>query len=129
MTRLGKILEHSAKANNKEQTSIDRALQLPHRAPMVIIAINKYVEHDKVPKEEQIAATACAVQAMQMAALVQGFAGIWRTGSYAQCPHVKQALGMSADDELVGFLYLGSTSMKALAKPAVDSEAYFTAWD
>lgn len=81
-----------------------------------------------MPKEEQIAATACAVQSMQMAALVQGFAGIWRTGSYAQCPYVKQSLELNEDDEIVGFLYLGTSSMKALPKPVIDSDAYFTHW-
>jgi nitroreductase len=128
LDKLGDILQDSAISSDKEQVSIDRALQLPHRAPMVIIAINQYKQHDKVPKEEQIAATACAVQSMQMAALVQGFAGIWRTGSYAQCPYVKQSLELNEDDEIVGFLYLGTSSMKALPKPVIDSDAYFTHW-
>jgi nitroreductase len=128
LDKLGDILQDSAISSDKEQVSIDRALQLPHRAPMVIIAINQYKQHDKVPKEEQIAATACAVQSMQMAALVQGFAGIWRTGSYAQCPYVKQSLELNEDDEIVGFLYLGTSNMKALPKPVIDSDAYFTHW-
>lgn len=128
LDKLGDILQDSAISSDKAQASIDRALQLPHRAPMVIIAINKYKAHDKVPKEEQIASTACAVQAMQMAALVQGFAGIWRTGDYAQCPYVKKSLGLDEDDEIVGFLYLGTSSCKALPKPAIASDDYFTHW-
>lgn len=128
LSKLGAILQDSAIKSGKGQESIDRALQLPHRAPMVIVAIAKYIEHEKVPREEQIAATACAVQAMQMAALVQGFAGIWRSGSYAQCPFVKMSLNLSEEDEIVGFLYLGSSKMKPMPKPRVASENYFTHW-
>lgn len=54
--------------NRKE---IERSVQLPHRAPMIIVAIAKYIEHEKVPKVEQIASASCAVMAMQMAAVAQ----------------------------------------------------------
>lgn len=128
LSKLGEIFKDSALKSGKGQESIDRALQLPHRAPMVIVAIAKYVEHEKVPREEQIAATACAVQSMQMAALAQGFAGIWRSGSYAQCPFVKASFNLAIQDEIVGFLYLGSSKMKPMPKPRIASDTYFTHW-
>ena len=128
LQRLGKILQDSAIAEGKGQASIERALQLPLRAPMVIVAMTRYTEHPKVPQFEQTQSTACAVQAMQMAAVAQGFQGIWRTGSYAQSEFVKTAFGLAEQDEIVGFLYLGTSCLKAMPKPKIDSAAYFSTW-
>lgn len=128
LQRLGKLYEHSAVQRGKPDKDIQRASQLPLRAPMVIVAINRHVEHEKVPQVEQIASTACAVMAMQMAALAQGFNGMWRTGSYARCDYVKQGFDLRAEDEIVGFLYLGTPMTQAGIKPTRDTNDYFTFW-
>jgi nitroreductase len=95
---------------------------------MVMVAIAKFIEHDKVPWIEQVASASCAVHAMQMAAFARGFAGVWRTGSYAQDLTVKQAFELSEQDEIVGFLYLGSSLIQPLPKPKKDSAAFFENW-
>ena len=84
LAKLGDIFEQAAIDADMTEKEIERAPQLPKRAPMVIVAIAKYVEHPKVPWVEQVASASCALHAMQMAAVAQGFNGIWRTGSYAQ---------------------------------------------
>ncbi len=128
LTRLGKVFEQAAIIANKSEKEIERAPQLPFRAPMVMVAIAKYTENDKVPWVEQVASASCAVHAMQMAAVAQGFAGVWRTGSFAQDPTVKQAFDLSEQDEIVGFLYLGSSAVKRLLKPKKDSADFFENW-
>ncbi len=128
LSKLGSIFEQSAIEKDKSEKEIERAPQLPLRAPMVIVAITQYKEHEKVPRVEQIASASCAVMAMQMAALAQGFNGIWRTGAYAHCDLVKQALDVAADDEIVGFLYLGTPAFDIPYKPAPDSSQYFSFW-
>ncbi len=129
LNKLGDLLQESAIAEDKDEQSIARAIQLPLRAPMVIIAYTQYVEHDKVPMVEQVCSTACAVHSMQMAAQAQGFAGIWRTGSYAQSNYMKKSLGLSEDDEIVGFLYLGTSNLKPMPKSTLESGDYFTHWE
>lgn len=74
-------------------------------------------EH-KVPEWEQVAAAGCSVHAMQMAAVAQGFGGIWRTGSWTKDPVVREGLGCEEHDKIVGFLYLGTPALKAPAKVA-----------
>ena len=49
LIRLGEVFQQAAIAANKSEKEIERAPQLPLRAPMVIVAIAKYTEHDKVP--------------------------------------------------------------------------------
>ncbi|MFB1036605.1 MAG: NAD(P)H nitroreductase, partial [Sinobacterium sp.] len=111
LIRLGEIFEQAAIFADKSEKEIERAPQLPLRAPMVMVAIAKYTNHEKVPWVEQVASASCAVHAMQMAAVAQGFAGVWRTGSFAQDPIVKQAFELAEQDEIVGFLYLDSSAV------------------
>jgi nitroreductase len=128
LKRLGDVFEQAAISADKSEKEIERAPQLPLRAPMVIVAIAKFTENEKVPWVEQVASASCALHAMQMAAVAQGFAGVWRTGSYAQDPIVKQAFDLSEQDEIVGFLYLGSSPIKPLPKAKRDSAKFFEDW-
>ncbi|MEG3768095.1 NAD(P)H nitroreductase [Alteromonas sp. 14N.309.X.WAT.G.H12] len=128
LSKLGALFEQSAIANDKSEKEIERAPQLPLRAPMVIIAITQYKAHEKVPREEQLASTACAVMAMQMAAQAQGFNGIWRTGAFAHCDLVRNALELAQEDEISGFLYLGTPMFETPEKAPLNSEDYFSYW-
>lgn len=128
LSRLGDIFEQAAIDDDMSEKEIERAPQLTTRAPMVIVAISQFVDHPKVPWIEQVSSTSCAVHAMQMAALAQGFSGIWRTGSFAQSQSVKSAFNLTDSDEIVGFLYLGTAVTKPLAKPGVTTTDYFEIW-
>ncbi|WOC24736.1 NAD(P)H nitroreductase [Pseudoalteromonas sp. N1230-9] len=106
--KLGEIYHQAAVAEQQDARTIERAKSLPLRAPMVIIAIANVVDNLKVPRIEQVQSAGCSVLTMQQAAFAQGLGGIWRTGYFAQSPFVKSALGCKEEDEIVGFLYLGT---------------------
>lgn len=125
LIKLGNIFEQAAIEADLGEKQVNRAPQLPLRAPMVIMAIAKYQEHDKVPWIEQVASASCAVHAMQMAAVAQGFAGIWRTGNYAQDASVKAAFGLLEQDEIVGFLYLGTSQIENMPSVKRTTSDYF----
>lgn len=129
LEKLGKIFQTAALAKELQQEQIDRALSLPNRAPMVIVVICKYTEHEKVPREEQIASAACATQAMLMAANAQKFQGIWRTGWFAQDEKVKEALGCQAEDEIVGFLYIGSSPLVSMPRQKPERNEFVDFWN
>jgi nitroreductase len=128
LRKLGSIFEQAAIKKNSSPESIERAPALPMRAPMVIVAICNYTQDESVPRVEQIASTACAVQAMQMAAIAQGFQGIWRTGWYAQNHDVKVAMNCKQEDEILGFLYLGTTPLKAMPRKPRDTAKFVETW-
>ncbi len=129
LVKLGEIFEEAAVNANMDEKQRLRAPQLPLRAPMVIVAIAKYTEHPKVPWVEQVASASCAVQSMQMAALAQGFNGIWRTGSYSTNDDVKCAFYLEEKDEIVGFLYLGTPAIEPMPAPTRNSADFFEVWD
>ncbi|EWH07074.1 nitroreductase [Pseudoalteromonas lipolytica SCSIO 04301] len=106
--KLGEIYHQAAIEEQQDDRVIERAKELPLRAPMVIIAIADVKENPKVPRIEQVQSAGCAVLAMQQAAFAQGLGGIWRTGYFAQSPAVKHALGCKSEDEIVGYLYIGT---------------------
>lgn len=67
----------------------------------------------------------CAVMAMQMAAIAQGFGGIWRSGALTDSPVVRDAFNCRTQDKIVGFLYLGTPQLKASTTISVPDTAPF----
>ncbi|MBH0057004.1 NAD(P)H nitroreductase [Pseudoalteromonas sp. SWXJZ94C] len=124
--KLGDIYYQSAVTEQQEGKVINRAKELPLRAPMIIIAVAKYQEHPKVPRIEQIQSAGCSVLAMQQAAFAQGLGGIWRTGYFAQSAAVKNALNLNEQDEIVGYLYLGTPTIDCKKSPRHKPENYFS---
>ena len=78
------------------------------RAPLVLVVSAVRQASAVVPWDEQLAAAAAAAQNACLAATALGFGSMWRTGDPSYDPIVKAALGLSADDAIVGWLYLGS---------------------
>ena len=125
---LGQLYVKAAKLadENVEEAILEKAAGLAFRAPLVIACIGKVSEHPKVPRVEQVISAGCSVMAMQQAAFALGYGGVWRTGSYAHNPHMKDLLGLSADDEIVGYLYLGTPLTETVIKPQKPFDEFFS---
>jgi nitroreductase len=80
---------------------------------MIITVVAHCEEHHKVPRWEQVVSAGCAVMAMQMAAVAQGFNGIWRSGAWTEHQAVREAFNCREQDAIVGFLYLGTPQLKS----------------
>lgn len=117
LRKLADILVEAATANNSPEAVIEKLKKAPFRAPMVITVIAKVTPHEKVPALEQYLSAGCAAQAMQMAAIAQGFQGFWRSGEWMFHPEVHQAFKLQGDDQIVGFLYLGTPNCSAMKVP------------
>jgi nitroreductase len=124
LDRLGVLLEAAAKASGRAPAEIEKARKMPSRAPMVIVTVAKARPSESVSLLEQRLSAGCAVMAMQMAAVAQGFAGMWRTGWPMYDRGLAEALGLAADDQIVGFLYLGTAAAEPKPAAAVEPAAY-----
>ena len=100
----------------------------PLRAPMIIVVAARMREHRGVPGVEQIVASGAAAQNMLVAAHALGYGGFWRTGAAAYDDEVKRALGLSPQDAIVGFVYLGTPAGAPVAPSASDVAAYVSRW-
>lgn len=113
--RFSQLLEQAARDAGEDEKKIEKARTAPFRAPLIITVVAHCETGHKVPEWEQVMSAGCAVMAMQMAALAQGFNGIWRTGVLTDSPRVREALQCRPQDKVVGFLYLGTPQLKTPA--------------
>ncbi len=125
LDRLGELMQAAAIASGQEPKVVARTLRMPHRAPMVVVVVARARAHAIVTRFEQQLTAACAVMAMQMAAVAQGFGGVWRSGRLMFDRGLHDALGLGPEDQIVGFLYLGTPAKPpATALPEVDADDY-----
>ncbi|PWC10309.1 NAD(P)H nitroreductase [Brenneria corticis] len=125
LARFSALLSDAAQQAGMDEAGIEKARLAPFRAPLIITVVAHCAENPKVPRWEQVVSAGCAVQAMQMAALAQGFNGIWRSGAWTHHPLVREAFHCREQDDIVGFLYLGTPQLKASTKVTpLDSEKF-----
>lgn len=79
------------------------------RAPLVVIACAVNQHSEEIPWIEQLLAVGAAVQNLLLAATALGFGSMWRTGPAAYDHRVMRAAGLTDDDAIVGFIYLGTS--------------------
>lgn len=78
------------------------------RAPVIVVAAAAVQRGHKIPEVEQLVSAAAAAENIMLAANAEGFGAMWKTGAPAYDATVKQALGLDPDNDIVGFLYIGT---------------------
>jgi len=63
-----------------------------------------------------------------LAAFAQGLGALWRTGEPAYDDGVKSALGIDPDDQIIGFIYVGTDLGGAGPRPRRASEEFAQHW-
>lgn len=127
---LGELYEQAALADTPDldESQRQRFRAMPLRAPMVVVAVANCREHPKVPELEQVIATGAAVQNMINAAFAQGIGAYWRTGALAYHPRVAAGLGLESNEQIVGFVYLGTPEGTAKPVPELQVADFFSPW-
>ena len=130
---LGAVMAEALAARLDETTS-DKAQALINkergkllRSPIIIIVAAERPNLPNVLAIENIEAVAAAVENMLLTAEEMGLACMWRTGDAAYDPRVKAWLGLSAEDHIVAFVYVGYAAIPHLErKPSPGEEK--TTW-
>ena len=112
-SELGAIMRASL-AERIEETTSEKALarlekeqNKPLRSPILIDVTSDAPTQPGALDIENVEAVSAAVQNMLLTIEEMGLAAQWRTGDAAYDPRVKQWLGLTAEDHIVAFLYLG----------------------
>jgi nitroreductase len=128
--RFGEVLADSMRrrepAASPEMLERERAKAL--RAPLIVVVAAHLARGHKIPEVEQRAAAVAAAENIMLAAHAQGYGAVWKTGAPAYDPAVACALGLEAEDQIVGFLYLGTRKTDAVSPPRPTAEAFTTVW-
>jgi nitroreductase len=121
--------EYRDRGVEPEPAKVQKDLTKMDRAPLVVVVVCAYQPNEKIPRSEQHAAVVAAAQNACLAATDLGYGSMWRTGPNAYNPHVKRALGVDEDCDIVGFLYFGTVDeAKAKAPNDPDLEGIVTHW-
>ncbi|HET8731216.1 MAG TPA: nitroreductase [Moraxellaceae bacterium] len=112
LQQLGDVFVDATRANNPalDPVEVERLRKMPLRAPLIVVAVTVHKQDPKVPEEELYLSTGAAVQNFMLALHDQGFATMWRTGPLAKAPLVRAALGLSGQESISGFLYVGTAA-------------------
>ncbi|MDO6446986.1 NAD(P)H nitroreductase [Colwellia sp. 1_MG-2023] len=117
LKKLSDIFVQAITTPTTEQAKLDKTAKMPFRAPLIVVVSTKYQHHEKVPKHEQLITAGCCVHAMQMASVALGFGAMWRTGDLSLNDNVKQGLSINPQEDIVGFLYIGTKAKSLPLKP------------
>lgn len=126
----GKILAQAWKQDNPdaEPAKLDLESERFLRAP-VVVAVLSHVREGKIPAWEQILSAGAACQNLILAATMMGFGAQWVTEWYATNNTVRTALGLKTDqDQVAGFIYLGTPSEIPEERPRPEMDAVVTQW-
>lgn len=128
--KLGDLFVQATVDSNPDvsETQQEKTRCKPQRAPLIIVTISSYREHPKVPEFEQDLSAAAATQNMLLACHAQGVGAMWRTGSLAYHPIVREGLGIEDHEKIIGFLYLGSHEGPTRPIESADITAFVQDW-
>ncbi|UUD64093.1 NAD(P)H nitroreductase [Pseudomonas seleniipraecipitans] len=118
----------AGKYSEADEEALTKARNMPLRAPLLVVVIARAQEHPKVPAQEQVLAAGCAAHAILLAAYAQGIGGVWRTGELSHDPIVDAGLGLADNEQVIGYLYLGTPQRELRAAPQADIGAFVSSW-
>lgn len=129
--RLGELFASALLARKPDASpeEIAKNQEAPLRAPLIIAVIAQPQEHAKVPKIEQVLSAGSAAHSILLAAQALGLGAIWRTGDNSYDANVKAGLGLTGDEELIGYIYLGTPVGVPKPLPDVRVEDFATYWE
>ena len=103
------------------------------RAPVIVCVVSAVrTDSDvarKTPEWEQQLSAGAVCQNLLLAASASGYAAQWTTEWYAYEPLVLSALGLSGDERVAGFVYIGTTSQEPLERQRPRTEGLVTFWE
>lgn len=117
LDRFGQVLlqaglaKAEADGERLEDTACTKLINMPKRAPMIITVATDYKSHPKVPEFEQLLCVGAVVQNLLLALQSMGYRTVWRTGDLCNEPAVKAHFGVSDNNTVCGFVYVGSSDI------------------
>lgn len=125
----GKLLaEVATDLGEMEEAQVERVKHHPFRAPILILAVTKFVDHPKVPYFEQTLSTGAAIQNFLLSMQAQGFSTMWRSGAVVESIFFKKALGLNEHDLISGIIYVGTAAKAIAPRGEIESQNYVSFW-
>ena len=101
----------------------------PLRSPLIVVVVARLTDNPKIPQIEQLLSAGAAAHNVLLAANALGFGSIWLTGDNAYDETVREALGIAANEQIVGFIYLGTPAIEIPPRPIPEVSAHLSEWE
>ena len=131
LDRLGEVFVDAMRAKDPTagEATLERERVRAQRAPMIVAAIaREESDHAKIPEIEQLLAAGCATHQLLLATRAAGFGAVWLTGLRVYDENVMNALGLAANERLIGLINIGTVKENAPRKPKRRREATIDRW-
>lgn len=118
-TKAGEIFGKIFRAKNVTATpdQIEAEKKRFTHAPLVIAVVSRTSKHPKVPPWEQELSAGASAMNIVHAAHALGYVANWLTGWMAFDRDVLNALGLTADEKIAGFIYIGKAERPIEDRP------------
>lgn len=110
----------------EERLAKDRAAFVA--SPVIVIVVSTAQEHPKIPLWEQHLSAGAVCTNLLHAAHGFGFRAQWLTGWAAYDKRAKSVFGVSEDEQIAGFIHIGSSDLKPDDRPRPDIDALTSVW-
>jgi nitroreductase len=105
---LADVFERAGALREPEVADPSRFRAKALAAPLLIAMAAEVRSGHKVPESEQLLAAGAAAMNLLDAIHFLGYGGFWATGRVSHDERVREALGFTATQRLIGFLYVGT---------------------
>jgi nitroreductase len=95
--------------------------------PVCVVVVSRFIE-GKIPEWEQRLSAGAVTMTLLHAAQAMGYGANWITDWYAFDASVARLLGLSAGEQIAGFVYLGTAREPALERIRPDVDALVSHW-
>ena len=107
---------------------LDKERRRFSRAPVVVAVVARLRAGHKVHEQEQLLSAGCACFALLQAAQALGFGAQWLTAWMAADPEVARHLGLAGNEQIVGFIHIGTPKIAVPDRERPDPAALLQDW-
>lgn len=127
---LGEVLARRCLERDPEASNamVEKDRQRFSQAPVVIAVVGCIHKGHRIPEVEQLLSGGSVCFALLQAAQGMGFGAQWLTGWAAYDPGVREALGITATEQVLGFIHIGSARTPAPERLRPDPATLLTDW-
>ena len=123
--RLGDVLARRAVERNRDALAavVDKDRARFNQPPLVIAVVARLTPGHKVPEQEQLLSGGAVCLTLLQVADALGFGAQWLTGWAAYDPVVAGTLGLSDNEQVLGFIHVGTALERSAERERPDPVA------
>lgn len=122
----------AARARERDPRASEAAIEKDRMrfsyAPVIVAVVARVGEDVKIPASERFSTASCVCFALLQAAQALGYGAIWLTGWLAYDDAVRSWLGLAEDEQVAGFIHIGTPKLDAPERDRPDARDLLSDW-